>query len=518
MRSDRRSALLTVIGAIAAIAIGASAVLLPAARGGLLPPLSDVLVGWTLLGGAVLIVRFRVTACLMAIAGVLWILTGLSPYVGEVGPPLSRAALAPTALVAIIVVSLPRQLPRTRLQQGIAALAIVGAVVGGLGYPRGTVLVIGLGVLAVASATRLPLARATQAGVGTGLTIVGLWGTGYGSVDAATVANLHDVTLVAGSIGSVWTLLRTARLALPRTRGHPRLDALLAESLGEPTLTVCFPSPWGWLDETGAAVDRPEGGASVTANGATVAWIAPIVRVERPLRPTLARILSAAGERARLRTELLLRAEEIAASRNRLVTAAAEERGRLAEQLRAGPLRRLLSAAELAGIIDRPLHAAFDDAGSMLVSIADGLDPVVAAGGLHAALIDLCGRSGAGLDWRLTDAPEGEVARTIWFVCSECLANALKHAAGSNIRVVLSEIGSDIELTIGDQGTGRADPEGSGLTGLRDRATSMGGRLTIASGTEGTTVRLTLSRRSFAQSNDVFPLMRVRKVGETVST
>jgi len=77
--------------------------------------------------------------------------------------------------------------------------------------------------------------------------------------------------------------------------------------------------------------------------------------------------------------------------------------------------------------------------------------------------------------------PEGaEVA--LYFVASEALANAAKHARASVVRLVL-EVGADVvRLSIRDDGVGGADPTaGSGLIGLRDRVEALGGALAITS-------------------------------------
>jgi signal transduction histidine kinase len=74
-------------------------------------------------------------------------------------------------------------------------------------------------------------------------------------------------------------------------------------------------------------------------------------------------------------------------------------------------------------------------------------------------------------------------------VVAEALTNAIKHGAAAHVRVRLSLAGSELSVTVADDGRGGADPAGSGLSGLRTRVESVGGTLRIASVPgEGTTL------------------------------
>jgi signal transduction histidine kinase len=69
-----------------------------------------------------------------------------------------------------------------------------------------------------------------------------------------------------------------------------------------------------------------------------------------------------------------------------------------------------------------------------------------------------------------------------YYVVSEALANATKHA-GATCVVISLERGSDgVVLTIADDGAGGADPRrGTGLVGLSDRVEALGGSLRVVS-------------------------------------
>ena len=80
-----------------------------------------------------------------------------------------------------------------------------------------------------------------------------------------------------------------------------------------------------------------------------------------------------------------------------------------------------------------------------------------------------------------------EVASALWFVCSESLANAVKHARRGAIRVALVEVEGIVRLSVEDDGRGGADTGGSGLVGLADRVAALGGRLDVRSPAGGGT-------------------------------
>jgi signal transduction histidine kinase len=71
---------------------------------------------------------------------------------------------------------------------------------------------------------------------------------------------------------------------------------------------------------------------------------------------------------------------------------------------------------------------------------------------------------------------------TAYYVASEALANAAKHADASEVRITVDVDDRWIVLTVGDDGAGGADPSrGSGLIGLHDRVGALGGALAVHS-------------------------------------
>ena len=69
-----------------------------------------------------------------------------------------------------------------------------------------------------------------------------------------------------------------------------------------------------------------------------------------------------------------------------------------------------------------------------------------------------------------------------YYVVSEMLANAAKHARASVVEVEAEASGGTLRLRVRDDGIGGADPvRGSGLLGLKDRIEALGGTFSVHS-------------------------------------
>ena len=69
-----------------------------------------------------------------------------------------------------------------------------------------------------------------------------------------------------------------------------------------------------------------------------------------------------------------------------------------------------------------------------------------------------------------------------YFVVSEALTNAAKHAGASEVHVAVDQGNGLLRVAVRDDGAGGADPaRGFGLVGLRDRVEALGGRLEVTS-------------------------------------
>jgi signal transduction histidine kinase len=212
-----------------------------------------------------------------------------------------------------------------------------------------------------------------------------------------------------------------------------------------------------------------------------------------------------AGTEARLAdfTELLAAAianaesrTALAASRARIVAAADDTRRRIERdlhdraqqrivslvlQLRAAEAGQAPEARQLNAQIKRGLAEVLDE----LREISRGIHPaVLSRGGLEPALTVLARRSALPVELNVRAKcrlPEPiEVAA--YYVVSEALTNAAKHAQASVVRVELEARDAIVQLAISDDGIGGADPaDGTGLVGLRDRVEVLGGTIEVTS-------------------------------------
>jgi signal transduction histidine kinase len=84
-----------------------------------------------------------------------------------------------------------------------------------------------------------------------------------------------------------------------------------------------------------------------------------------------------------------------------------------------------------------------------------------------------------------------------YYIVSEALANVAKHANAEMVMVSVEAARGVLSLSVRDDGVGGADPDGSGLTGLRERAEALGGTLMLTSPPgRGTSVDVRLPCRS----------------------
>jgi signal transduction histidine kinase len=201
----------------------------------------------------------------------------------------------------------------------------------------------------------------------------------------------------------------------------------------------------------------------------------------------------------------------LAASRARIVAAADEMRRRIERDLHDGIQQRLVAlglevrAAQTGvpqqlgelraalGRVAEELACVFDE----LREISHGIHPaILSEGGLKPALRALRRRSAVPvvLDLRAERRLPEHVEVATYYVVSEGLTNAAKHAQASAVNVELDTRDAIMRLAIRDDGIGGADPRrGSGLLGLRDRIEALGGTLEVISPNgKGTTLLIEL--------------------------
>ena len=190
---------------------------------------------------------------------------------------------------------------------------------------------------------------------------------------------------------------------------------------------------------------------------------------------------------------------ELAASRRRIVAASDEARRRIERDLHDGTQQRLVSLALAARTAEADVAAGRADLRGYLSRIAAGLADAVAelqefSRGIHPAILSerglgpalrtLARRSAVPVELEVTtDArcPE-PVEVAAYYVASEALANAMKHAQASRVEISLGTVDRSLLLSIRDDGVGGADPaRGSGLAGLTDRVEALGGSIRLHS-------------------------------------
>jgi signal transduction histidine kinase len=190
---------------------------------------------------------------------------------------------------------------------------------------------------------------------------------------------------------------------------------------------------------------------------------------------------------------------ELHASRARIVAAGDGAQQRLvavALELRAAAENETAAADELRDALARAANAV-NLALEELRETARGIHPaILSEAGLAPALRVLAARAVVPVDLDVSVGgrmPEAvEVAA--YYVVSELLTNAVKHARASVVRVAVERLDHWLHVAVNDDGVGGADPGGgSGLIGLRDRVEAIGGTIGVTSPAgAGTTVLVSL--------------------------
>ena len=144
-----------------------------------------------------------------------------------------------------------------------------------------------------------------------------------------------------------------------------------------------------------------------------------------------------------------------------------------------GAARELVDAA----------HRGAKDALAELRDLARGIHPPVLDNGLADALATLAAGSAIPVELA-TDIPvrpTPAIETIAYFCAAELLANAAKHSQAGRIGLQATGRQGTLLLSVSDDGTGGADPGGSGLSGLAQRVSTVDGRLEIASPPGGPT-------------------------------
>jgi signal transduction histidine kinase len=206
--------------------------------------------------------------------------------------------------------------------------------------------------------------------------------------------------------------------------------------------------------------------------------------------------------------------EQLAASRARIVEAADAARRRIERDLHDGAQQRLVSLALSLRRLEAELEpnspatrelevarAELDAALEELRELARGIHPsILTDRGLEAALAAVAGRSPVPVELDVDSCGELplSVQTTAYFVVVEALTNAAKHTESDRIEVRVAVDDGHARVEVRDDGCGGVDPaRGSGLSGLADRVTALGGTLEIESPVGvGSTIRARIPVRA----------------------
>jgi signal transduction histidine kinase len=285
------------------------------------------------------------------------------------------------------------------------------------------------------------------------------------------------------------------RGAWPATDHTPAPIAMAGQELPEfPGAAATVPVRHG-EDLLGAVtVARPPGEALTPAEASLLDDLAGQAGL------VLANVRLTAELQTRL-DEIARRSQELRASRQRIVTTQDAERRRLERNIHDGAQQHLVALAVklrlVRGMLAKDpgraatmlgeLGAEVDEAIETLSSLALGIyPPVLEEHGIAAALESQvrAGSIPVVVDADGVDRQPIETEAAVYFCCLEAIQNAAKYAQAARIDVRLGHVGANLTFEVRDDGVGfdtAASRSGSGLQGMADRLSALGGSVEIAS-------------------------------------
>jgi signal transduction histidine kinase len=248
----------------------------------------------------------------------------------------------------------------------------------------------------------------------------------------------------------------------------------------------------GWLSLT----DTERQVAHLAAQGLSSRVVADRLRLPRPtVRSHLRRAFRKLGVRSRVE---LARVIEQGAASARTMAAVDGARRRIERDLHDGLQQRLVALGLQVRAAEASVPPAAEELKWELARVADGLmdvlrdvreitrgiHPVILSErGLEPAVKGLARRSPVPVDLtvRVAGRLPDHIELGAYYIVSEALANVAKHAHASVVTIFVEAGPGVLNLSVRDDGVGGADPRGSGLTGLRERAEALGGTLRLSS-------------------------------------
>lgn len=318
---------------------------------------------------------------------------------------------------------------------------------------------------------------------------------------APWVRRLFDRLLYPDRVRALGALAGLQRRVDAGASDPEEVQAVLREALRDPGLVVAHLVP-GSSDPVGlqgATITPGQQAVPVVVRGEQVGVLAPSVGAQPPA-VAVVRAVAPLLEAVRVRAELALARDQVEASRQRVLQAGYAERRRLERDLHDGAQQRLVALGMRLRVLQRGPASGLSDeldaavaevatAVAELRRLAHGMRPSALDDGLAPTLADLT-RLAPGvleLDVQAPELPD-PVATTAYYVVSEAVTNALRHAAANRVVVTVRHDGDALHVRFADDGRGGATVgSAGGLVGLSDRVAATGGTLLVDSPVSGGT-------------------------------
>ena len=457
-----------------------------------------------------------------------WLIAGVGTA-WLLGSVFVTAQLLHQAVLAVALVAFPAGRVRGWVSWALTGVAVLVAL---QLVPQVAVAMLFVAIaIAVAVRRRGDLVAAAfpvTAAAGVAIVLAFSWSVSRaspGAFDPTLMLAIYETVLLAVAL-TFPVALRAAnsqrtRFADELLSGEPLtglagLASVLGHALGQPVRI------FRWSDEESAYVE--ESGEQVAIGADGLRWLTvddadgPVAVVahrsaaldDAPTADAVVGAVRLAVTNLRLQELQLEQLAALEASRARILAAGDRQRQQAAAELRDNvepPMRQAESELRAARAVDADSDMAstidivvqeLRAASQEITDLVAGVPPAQLGGGqLRDALKSLAARSPVSVSVAVAADVAGDPAAetTLFYVCSEALANAVKHAGSSRVAIDVVRQDDAIVATIADDGCGGADPSGSGLQGLVDRLAAENGRLRVDSPPgAGTTVTAMIPR------------------------
>jgi signal transduction histidine kinase len=202
--------------------------------------------------------------------------------------------------------------------------------------------------------------------------------------------------------------------------------------------------------------------------------------------------------------QLAARIESLTASRAGAVNVQESDLRRIERDLHDGAQARLVALGMSLGMAEQKMAEDPERASELLAEARVGAEaalkelrdlargihpPVLTDRGLEAAIKALANSTHmhVALSVDIPQRPPSTVESAAYFVVAEALTNAAKHSGSEWLDIRIATVARHLELEIRDDGMGGANPNGSGLVGLRHRVEALDGKLEVTSPPGGPT-------------------------------